>query len=324
MKNGDSSQDKEKAQDKGKAKALDGLDEGQDWDRGTPDVGDASAFSRVAKSAASLPAALFGGAIGTGETRASGAGEKGGSSRTGESLARVAESSVSTRASVPSLETIKPGQAQEHIANEEASFQAFLDSKTPDQLSAPDEWQGVQQPNASISEPQLQLQTTPLSVKEQQRRDGEELIALLSTDWETEPDYTLRDTISSSDMSSLRSALFGHAHGSRAPISWDNMLNFIPEYFQESASLSSRAVTEFLPQWGGLDTGEAWQAWIGQWSSVLTGYQDEVWGDLGSLIEEARVEVQHLQEAQPDENPPQLTALLRLRAILGHLRASEL
>jgi hypothetical protein len=72
---------------------------------------------------------------------------------------------------------------------------------------------------------------------------------------------------------------------------------------------------------GAVDADEARQTWISQWSRLLTSYQDEVWGDLGDLVEEARTEVQRMEEARPDEKPQEPKALLRLRAILGHLRS---
>ncbi len=63
-------------------------------------------------------------------------------------------------------------------------------------------------------------------------------------------------------------------------------------------------------------------AWIDQWSQVLTSYQDEVWGELDSLVREARDEVRKLGEVEQSAPAPEPKALIRLRAILGHLRGT--
>jgi hypothetical protein len=106
-------------------------------------------------------------------------------------------------------------------------------------------------------------------------------------------------------------------------ISWDNVLNFIPEYLQAPMAPGIRPGDQLSSHLGTSDTGKAWQTWIGQWSRVLTSYQDEVWGDLSALVDEARAEVQRIEDAKPGETPPEPTALLRLRAILGHLRGPD-
>ena len=57
--------------------------------------------------------------------------------------------------------------------------------------------------------------------------------------------------------------------------------------------------------------------WRDQWDGVLTRYADEVWGGLLPLVKEARREVEEMQSRGSDEQPK---ALRRLGAILGHLQ----
>jgi hypothetical protein len=129
----------------------------------------------------------------------------------------------------------------------------------------------------------------------------------------------------------LREALFGSGDGKsnhKLQAGWDNLLNFIPQYlrvgesgrYQADVLSNSQRAEASAMHLGTVDVGEGWQQWIDQWSDILTSYQDEVWGDLGSLVQEARAEVESLAKIEPSEPPPQPKALLRLRNILGHLR----
>lgn len=283
-----------------------------------------STLSRIAKSAATLPSALFGGAVTANEIPRVGGGEKGNSSQSGERLnqaaAQVGESSAGFRPGIASGDVIKPRQTQQHIAQEEASFAAFLDSTDTDQSSSLEDHD---KPWQSTSANPVRIGSTR-SAAEQETRDGEDVVALLSTGEELEPDFGLSEGISDSDLASLRKALFGEGSGDiTSAVPWGNVLNFIPIYFDRVAgSPSVQGLNELSMHFGAVDTDDAWQSWVDQWSCVLTDYQDEVWGDLGSLVLQARDEVKRLGEVQPEEKPPQLTALLRLRAILGHLRGT--
>jgi hypothetical protein len=164
------------------------------------------------------------------------------------------------------------------------------------------------------------------SVAEQEARDGADVAALLSSDGDLDQvfDHT-NEPPAPNDLAALRKALFGEGagHGMSGSISWDNVLNFIPEYLQAPMAPGIRPGDQLSSHLGTSDTGKAWQTWIGQWSRVLTSYQDEVWGDLSALVDEARAEVQRIEDAKPGETPPEPTALLRLRAILGHLRGPD-
>ncbi|KAK4117044.1 hypothetical protein N656DRAFT_764351 [Canariomyces notabilis] len=278
-----------------------------------------SLAANIAQSAAALPSFLLSGppAGGLGDN------EKAESSRTGELLARAGESSVQLRSNTLGGEAIKPAHTEEHVAREEASFAAFLDSEVPAMSSGSGEleraWQSASAVT-SIPNPTPAAETLSHSVAEQQAKDGADVVALLSGggDFDYVPDAD--EHISRDDLASLRKALFPEESAPGAtPSTWDNVLNFIPEYFRGHTAAEDDLSTHL----GTTDADEAWQQWIEQWSRVLTSYQDEVWGDLGALVEEARAEVRQLEEVKPGEKPPEPTALLRLRAIVGHLRGAH-
>ncbi|KAL2122582.1 hypothetical protein VTJ04DRAFT_3037 [Mycothermus thermophilus] len=264
-----------------------------------------------------------------------GTSEKGGTSTSlaGEALARAAESSVHLRPNAgPSGQatTIRTGHTEEHIAREEASFAAFLDSSDAPALSEPSHPSAVLQPTAAATHPVAatteDLRTwgpTPRSVEEQQARDGADVVALLEADDPLDEvfEQVNEPAATMADVEALRRALF--SSDSHSGISWDNVLNFIPDYLQASQGSFAPSGGDLSMHLGTDNPQEAWDTWINQWSRVLTNYQDEVWGDLGDLVAEARAEIERIKLAQPDEKPPEPKALLRLRAILGHLRGAS-
>lgn len=278
---------------------------------------------RMVQSAASLPTSLLSGLPGT---RVGVGNEKGESSRAGEALARMGDNSVQFRSNLPSGGGMRMGQTQEHIAQEEASFAAFLDSDATPRLSAPSDmgqaWETAAVSIAGESRASRPAAVFSQTVMEQEANDGADVVALLSSDDALEPVFeSVHAPPSENDLAGLRKALFGEEtdHGSSG-IAWDNVLNFVPEYLQAPTAGGLQTGHDLSIHMGTADAEEGWQTWINQWSRVLTSYQDEVWGDLNALVEEARAEVKRIQEAEPGEKPPEPTALLRLRAILGHLR----
>lgn len=256
--------------------------------------------------------------------------EKGESTRAGEALARAGESSVQLRSTVPAGQTMRLGQTQEHIAQEEASFSAFLDSDSVPMLSEPSVVEDGRAWQSTVSGPTISgaartMEPVSQSVAEQQARDGAEVVALLCSDGDLDHVFEhFNEPPTQEDLAGLRQALFGEgAETGTSAVAWDNVLNFIPEYLQAHAGSGIRPDDELAMHLGATDAEEGWQAWIGQWSRVLTSYQDEVWGDLGALVDEARTEIRQIKEAAPGEKRPEPTALLRLRAILGHLRGAH-
>ncbi|KAK0672797.1 hypothetical protein QBC41DRAFT_267366 [Cercophora samala] len=272
----------------------------------------ASALGRIVQSAVSLPSYLMAGTPEFG----SGGSEKGEGSRVGQSLARAGDSSVQVRANPSAGGTLRPGHAEAHVAREEASFAAFLDSDEVPMLSEPagleESWQATTAPPAW--EPSQ-------SVKEQMVKDGADVVALLSGHTDPEPDLLPGESASPAELASLRKALFGKEDADRSTtVAWDSVLNFIPEYLR--ANTTAGGNTELYSHLGADNPDEAWQSWLDQWSRVLTDYQDEVWGDLNALVDDARDEIKRMEQVQPGEMPPEPKALLRLRAILGHLRGT--
>ncbi|GAB1311205.1 hypothetical protein MFIFM68171_01415 [Madurella fahalii] len=279
-----------------------------------------ASLPRIAQSAAALPSLLLSGPPGAGP----GGNEKGESSRAGEALARAGASAVQLRSNVPSSgESMKKGQTQEHIAQEEASFAAFLNSDRVPMLSQPSglerAWESASA-TTRMSPATTTAETLLPSVVEQEAMDGADVVALLAADGDLDPVFDPNEPAAHVDLPGLHKALFGgEADDSASSAAWDNVLNFIPRYFQRQTGPEH----DLAMHLGTTDAGEAWQQWIDQWSRVLTDYQDEVWGDLSALVEEARTEIQRIEEAKPGEKPPEPTALLRLRAILGHLRGTQ-
>ncbi|KAK4197495.1 hypothetical protein QBC40DRAFT_285451 [Triangularia verruculosa] len=312
--------------DKGKGKDLDiKQNQGealQNDDHQAQDT--ASALSRIAQSAASLPSFLMSGA----PEASPGGIEKGESSRVGQALARAGDSSVQVQATASTGETLRAGHTKAHVAQEEASFAAFLDSDDVPMLSEPAGLDEVWQSATSAAETSpASVSAAPAwepsqSVKEQMANDGAEVVALLSGHIDPEPDMPApEEPISQRDLESLRKALFDEDAGrSTAGVEWDNVLNFIPQYLQTNTTAGANI--ELYSHLGAENTDEAWQTWLDQWSRVLTDYQDEVWGDLNALVDDARAEIKRMEEVKPGEKPPEPKALLRLRAILGHLRGT--
>ncbi|KAK4224604.1 hypothetical protein QBC38DRAFT_14486 [Podospora fimiseda] len=307
-------------QGKGKEKEKDVVQSGLD-DINTPEQSSPSAFSRIAQSAAALPSSLFSGPPGP-EVSSLGANGKGAPSAVGQALARAGESSVQIRPNIPSGGTLRPGHAREQIAKEEASFAAFLDSDDVPMLSEPGRLEGAWQQSSSTPATEASLVLSDVrqlsrSVLEQMTSDGADVVALLSADDPLEPDFGVDEGISPEDLSSLRKALFD---GTSSGVAWDSILNFIPDYLHPQLPADSQQTGNLVLHLGTRDASEAWDIWVDQWARVLTDYQDEVWGDLGALVNEARAEVKKLEEVKPGDKPTEPTALLRLRAILGHLR----
>jgi hypothetical protein len=219
----------------------------------------------------------------------------------------------------------RPEQAQSHAAAEEAAFSDFLDSTPVFQPGGSSEmevpWQ--QSKPTSRTVPLDHFPATFTSVAEQERHDGEAVIALLMDADEHLPDQLDDNILDPGERENLRKALFGQSDDSTTQrTDWDHVLNFIPSYCRERGEVPSDGsnTLETFMNLGTRDPSEAWQTWVGQWADVLTRYTDEVWGDLGSLVEEARQEVDQLQKPPQDGPLPETKALQRLRAILGHLR----
>ncbi|OLN92871.1 hypothetical protein CCHL11_08828 [Colletotrichum chlorophyti] len=162
----------------------------------------------------------------------------------------------------------------------------------------------------------------PSDVKEQEARDGQEIVDLLNGpgDWGDygygdDDDSNFQTFISPQEEISLRMALFS-SNEKRVPCNWDSLLNFEPDYLQ-----GNDKIAEIHQHFGVADARKARAMWMDSWSDVLTSYTDEVWGDLGSLAREAHREIQEARvDGGQETDTGGMRALLRLRQILAHVR----
>ncbi|KJZ71199.1 hypothetical protein HIM_09405 [Hirsutella minnesotensis 3608] len=159
------------------------------------------------------------------------------------------------------------------------------------------------------------------SIDEQEANDGAAVVQLLAMD-DDPADLLLEnhfDDLTPDEAARLREALFGASSpGSRNP-QWDELLSFVPGSISRPGETSSADTQRLV---GTADAGLAQSIWLEQWSSVLSSYTDEVWGDLGPLAAEAKREVdgQVAGDAHAGQGSSDKKALGRLRLILAHLR----
>lgn len=310
---------------KGKGKAAPQPTQDHEEDAEVPKTG--SLVDRITNSAVGLAGAMIDGTPSNATLAESLTGEKGQTSRASGSAQRVGESSVRFQHTAPSGPSFRGSQSQAHIAAEESAFAAFLDGTSelqpPESMSPLDTaWRVHAGAREGSAVPASGINMSS-SVEEQQRRDGEAVVSLLAAGDEVIfPDEAEDDVMSPEERNNLRRALFGDTPSAAAvsPDQWDNVLNFIPAYLR-SNDLRSRE--EGLALTGAQDRDAEWSNWVEQWSDVLTRYTNEVWGDLGALVEQARSELEQLESAKLDDAPPETKAIRRLQAILGHLRGQQ-
>lgn len=157
------------------------------------------------------------------------------------------------------------------------------------------------------------------AVSAQELDDGADVSQLLSSaDFDLDLDVEPEAPLGPEQLASLRRALFeGGENGQAFGSNWDNLLNFQPDFLV-------RGDRDGLEQhFGTRDEAEAANQWLEQWSDVLSNYNDEVWGDLGDLAQEARRELDEAKgETGSGGQPANMKALNRLRQVLSHLRGS--
>jgi hypothetical protein len=212
------------------------------------------------------------------------------------------------------------GHNEEHVRQSENEFSEFLDgiaSFTPSENAAfasgglaegggMEEAWSRSQPRTGFSHQELGFR----SISEQQSRDGEGVLAILTQPGNTEGGFEAPQEdenydwgLSNEQLSQLRAMtkhLFPHveAHGA---VDADHPLNLAPNF--DGVYGHDLVAIDALRE---------------QWDGVLNGYTDEVWGGLLPLVKEARREVDDLHNDSSRTEQPK--ALRRLGAILGHLR----
>lgn len=229
--------------------------------------------------------------------------------------------------------SLRLGHGAQHINESEQEFSKFLDgidSFTPSEQPTSSEkiergvddafeyaWTRSQAASASS----IPAPVTFSSVEEQEQRDGDAVLAILSDpnslndQFEEAPneedmnqDWGLSEK-QSVELRAITKDLFPpfEPHG---VVPRDHPLSLRPNFGTDS--------TNQMDGLGVHDQNmESTEEWRYQWKGVLTRYADEVWGGLLPLVKEARKEVEELRDVPPAIE--QTKALRRLRAILGHL-----
>ncbi|KAI6372670.1 hypothetical protein MCOR25_003636 [Pyricularia grisea] len=335
--------------DKGKGKAItpSNKDEKENTrpneDDGTQEK--SSFASRLGSSAAQLSRSLFaGGPEATDISRlASSTSSKGGAS--GATAPPVSGESTSTAPNLhhassntnqPVFRTRDFNEVDEHASRAEAEFSTFLDGTS---VTVPSESGNLEASWTPIipSEPidsrdaNSGFSMYSGSIAEQEAHDGAQVVDLLSQDEVYEMDADFEPQPSREDMAKLRRALFGDDSSGNETLlqTWDSVLNFIPDFVRPDPGAAPGAVNQFKSTESqavlGVTHGpEAESLWVEQWMDVLTRYNDEVWGDLGSLVEQAKQELKQLDDAKPENGNPAPKAIRRLQQILGHVRTAKL
>ncbi|KAL1865482.1 hypothetical protein Daus18300_007127 [Diaporthe australafricana] len=293
-----------------------------------------SIMSRVGRSVTSLSQSVLHGKPTASDLVDVSSSEKAGPSSSIRPPALGEASYNAPRSGTSGTSVFRSAQANAHVAAEEAAFSDFLDGTpafvaTEQPTSLEQAWQGAGGDGAlaapgTIGAPRL---AGASSVAEQQARDGVEVVRLLSQTTEDEaPEFEASHMISQEDLTNLRRALFeDEASGQISATDWNNVLNFVPDFLREESDGPGREASgDRHMNLGVTEPAEAGQVWLEQWNRVLTGYTDEVWGDLGALVEEARTEVAQLKDTKDEQAtgaPAPAPAVRQLRTILSHVRA---
>lgn len=285
-------------------------------------------MSRVGRSAAGLSQSVLHGRPTASDVANLSSSGKAGPSASSEPRPSGEASSAAPRAGIPgNAGGFRSAQADAHAAAEEAAFSDFLDG-TPAFIATEPAGldQAWQRARGGASEA-LGIHGAPRpevahSVAEQQAQDGVEVVRLLSQVTEEAPALEASPTISKEEMKNLRQALFEEGASSQiSATDWNNILNFVPDFLLGESDGSGRGASgNSHMNLGVTEPAEAGQIWLEQWNRVLTGYTDEVWGDLGSLVEEARTEVAKMRDSR-DEQATGAPAVRKLRSILTRVRA---
>lgn len=303
---------------------------GQDQDPGSsrPPEGD-SIMSRVGRSAASLSqSVLHGKSAASDVADLSSSGKAGPSSNNKRpALGETSFFPVSTAGTSGNTGGFRSADADAHAAAGEAAFSDFLDGTPTFIATEPagltQAWQRASGGASGVPGPQVTTRREDAySVAEQQAQDGVEVVRLLSQVTEEAPTLEQGPTISEEEMRNLRQALFEEGGpGQISATDWNNILNFVPDFLLgEDDGSGLEAPENSHMNLGVTEPAEAGQIWLEQWNRVLTGYTDEVWGDLGSLVEEARTEVARMRDTK-DEQAAGAPAVRQLRLILTRVRA---
>ncbi|KAK6198345.1 Dynamin- GTPase protein [Pestalotiopsis sp. IQ-011] len=232
----------------------------------------------------------------------------------------------SLEVSTSSSESLRSPQVRNHIQREEAAFTQFLEGTDPSAVSGstPEDVPSTlvdNFPNREGTDLRLQSDAGHRIADS----DGLEVVKLLDHGYS---EVMLADPavpMTKDQELRLRQALFREGSSAddtgKHASDWSNLLNFVPEYI--SNGTSGWGYRELSEHMGTPDTMEASEIWAEQWGDVLSRYTDEVWGDLGALVQEARQEAGRIKSHEGDVGPSGPKAILRLRQILSHIRDEQ-
>lgn len=247
---------------------------------------------RVVDSAVGLSSSVFGagslGSLRPEDVGAAGKGSSGPSTSTNQPIAAQAF----VRHGVGNSRASRPGASGKGMAEE--AFQGFVQHPSPHDS---DGTLAVETLGCNAKRPSA-WQDAVDAVQEQERRDGEEVSALLSDP----ASIHFTDNVDFGSLPSqhprLRAALLNDQE--TPPSTWDSLLNFWP---LNDESLSSDR-----------------SSWLAQWKEILARYNDEVWGELSTDAMQAKDEVEAALQGEETDIEDGFVTLRRLRQILGHLR----
>lgn len=286
---------------------------------------DASAMSRLANSTLALGSSLLSAPdISSLEVSTSKAGPASSDARLGTAMGETSDPRSQT--SVGSSESLRSPQVRNHIQREEAAFAQFLEGIDPSAVSGstPGDVPSTLVDNLSNREgTDLRLQSD--AGHRIADSDGLEVVKLLDHGYS---EVMLADPavpLTKDQELRLRQALFREGSSAddtgKYASDWSNLLNFVPEYI--SNGTSGWGYRELSGHMGTPDTMEASEIWAEQWGDVLSRYTEEVWGDLGALVQEAKQEAGRIKSHEGDVGPSGPKAILRLRQILSHIRNEQ-
>lgn len=317
------SSDTQRSDAQGKGKGVATKDNTKDAEE---HLGGSSVVSRLGRSAADLSKSLLQGPPSAdGLSGIASSGKPAPSSASGQPGAwaegSFAPSGPRLAVGGSSSASFRSAQTSAHVAAEEEAFSNFLDNTSVLGQIEPVESEEPPPRGAASTAPgpARARYAAGSSVAQQEERDGAQVVRLLSQANEEPPSHDDDIMISKPELENLRRALFESGSAQVSASDWNNLLNLVPDFLRDEGSQTVSLVSSQM-QLGVVDPSQAGQLWLEEWNRVLTSYTDEVWGDLGDLVHEARIEFQQIRAHQekPQADPK---SLRRLRNILTHVRA---
>ncbi|KAI1467366.1 uncharacterized protein F4812DRAFT_429249 [Daldinia caldariorum] len=214
--------------------------------------------------------------------------------------------------SIPS--SFKSAQSQEEGAQIEFAFSDFLNSSTSI-LEERDPGNVKALGDEQINKPALEK--TQRTIPRINPTDGIDVVELLNSAY-SEAEETYLD-LTDIEQATIRHHLFEDGESGERVLRrrWDDALNFFPDLGSNSGGIH-----EYANLIGTSNVEEAKSIWVSQWQGVLSSYTDEVWGELGPLVNKAREELTSLSVPYEEASPSKLKAVRRLQQLLSHIRGT--